>query len=103
MEKGRSDEFLRLGKHYMNSIQVRNFHAHFEVPSFVFELLWNWCLTSLPPAFFNPDYLFLTLFFLKANPPSWEVLASHFLLDIETVKKRIKDTLDIIDQVLPEV
>ena len=67
------------------------------------ELIYEWCLASAPPAHFTPDNLFLLFFFLKGNPPSWEVLASRFHLDIKTVKSRIGDTLEVLDQALPEV
>jgi hypothetical protein len=101
--KKKSKRFLHLSKRFTNSVAERNFRAHFGVPSFVCELLYDWCLGSSPPPHFTPDNLFLVFYFLKSNPPSWEVLASKFHLDIKTVKSRITDALDVLDRALPEV
>jgi hypothetical protein len=79
----------------------RDFRSFFGCPSDAINLLWSW-MKCLDPKV-KPDSLLMTLNFLKDPGVNWFTVASRWRVCEKTIKKKIEDTVELINQTLPEV
>ena len=97
-------DVLALTRRFTHSTSELDFRKHFGGPpnaiSFLCQLIIKKC--SFPKSW-NLDHLFMCLFFLKSPCPSWEVVASRFNVHRQTFEKKIWESLQLINEVLPEV
>jgi hypothetical protein len=97
-------EWRRFAKPYIHNIQERTFRAHFGIPSAAVSFLWRLMILSPLDNYFSSDHLFWTLYFLKCGCTSWETILSRFnVSDERTFTKWLWYTLNLIDDVLPDV
>jgi hypothetical protein len=95
--------FLDLSSYLTRRQQEREFREFFGIPSFVCELLWQWCSPHTPHKWFwSPDKLFGCLYFLKENP-SAGTISSLFDCDWWTFEKDLWNSLHVIDFTLPNI
>lgn len=96
---------LQLSFYITHSRSERVFRAHFGLPSLCFEILWKKIRSSFPilPKRWGIEELFMSLYFLKTPGVNLESTASRFHVHKQTLMKKLKITLEIIDSVLPSV
>ena len=95
---------LVLGEKFTHSRNERVFRAHFGGPSQAISfLMWRILQRHFLPFRWNLDHFLMTLFFLKCPFTSLEIIASRFQISKQTLMRRVWQTLDLIDGVLPEV
>ena len=96
--------WLDFASEITHSRSERDFRSHFGLPSNVVSSLWSRILSCIGlQSFWGALELLQCLNFLKAPSNSWATNASRFGCTEKTFVKKLKQSLKIIDDVLPEV
>jgi hypothetical protein len=99
----RGEEWLDFALPFTHSYQERVFRSWFGVPSCALPILWSWITTIQIPKKWGAIDLLMCLNFLKSPGNSWGEFSTRFLRSEKTAKKRLFQSLRIINEVLPKV
>jgi hypothetical protein len=105
-----SKRMLTAARNFTRSSQERVFRTHFGVPSLAVEKLFITCIETCskihPPTplakSWGIDNLFQCLNFLCVPPSSWTVAAQRWNTAIDTFKKYLMFSLEILNKSLPK-
>lgn len=97
------NEWLDFALPFTRSYQERVFRSWFGVPSDALPILWSWIKTVQTPKKWGAIDFLMCLNFLKSPGNTWREYATRFYRCEKTAKKKLFQSLQIINATLPKV